>query len=261
MKLAKHIKSALAIAAIGAAASAQAVVVDGVTWNPSALNDFSATDAMYESIASNIGDIVSGYSLVTQLNGTTSNVFCPSCELTMTFTGLQLANITYKADLVTPDQYFFTGGTINIYADSTPDADFTNPATYSDGKLFLSLAAHIMSNGYTLISSPTPQVGNTGNGTGYLDVVGGDAASNFDQNKYGAAYTGNTAADFLFTSQFQLITNDSGLPTCISSLNGSPICMQGGNTINGNSIPEPMPLALIAVGLFGLGIQKRIRRG
>lgn len=258
MKLAKHIKSALAIAAIGAAASAQAIVVDGVTWNPNALNDFSATDAMYESIVTNIGDIVSGYSLVTQLNGTTSNVFCPSCELTMTFTGYQLANVTFNPDS-TPNQYFFTGGTINIYVDSTPDADFTNPATYSDGLLFLSLKAHQMANGFTLISSPTPQVGNTGNGTGYLDVVGGDAAANFDQNKYGAAFTGNTAADFLFTSQFQLITDDSGAPVCLSTVNGSPICMQGGNTINGNSIPEPMPLALIAAGLFGLGLQRRIR--
>ena len=114
----------------------------------------------------------------------------------------------------------FTGGTIKVYVDHTPNYDSLLASTASDGDLFLDLAGHseydltAMSMG-TLFSTPTPTASFKGNGRGDLDVVGGLAAGNFDTNQINtiqdAAGTIGSA-DFSFSSSFQLIGGNAQNP-------------------------------------------------
>ncbi len=249
----KTIGALAGMALMGMSASASAVTVLGITWDPDSLVDFSAQQSVYENFVSSVGDTLTFYGIVNQINGV-SNFTSPGRELTFfgQYTVSQVLDV--DADPY-PDYVLFNNGTLSIYSDDSPDFNFMNPATAQDGDLFLSLSGHdntinIAGTNYVAelfgnIVSGELGTGNAGgSGAGLWDVIGGAAMAYFDTNTIADSNTPGGFADFRYSTSFQ----------------ENNVIVTGTAEMFGDSIPEPTTTALLGAGLLGLGVFRRRKR-
>lgn len=238
----------IGLAALGFSMSANAVNVGGVIWNPSeelsnpypSLEDFNMRGSILEDIVGGTpGEIATGYGKVLNVNSQdpNSNIFCPGCELTFTFS-MELVSFDITSGTIgvvgNEGDFEFTNLVINFYVDGAQNYVGTE-ATAEDGNLWLRLTSDSLSgSGASNLGTGS----DSGNGSALLNVEEvGLAWSNFDTNLEAGGY------DMVLDSSFQGIGSDTQLG--------------GSFQITGDSIPEPTSIALLALGLLGFAARRK----
>lgn len=245
MKMFKKLLAGVALAAATAtAAQASNINIGGVIWNPDAPLDFSGTSATLSQFINPITGELSGFGVVTTINGTGVGTFCPGCELTVQYGGYTpIGGAAVPGPAGGGSQIFYEGGFVKVFVDHTPDADPTDPlllnaGNTTDGALWLDMVGHAV-NGVTLTGFnffPSFLLGK-----GLWDVVGGLAKGNLDTN------TKEDGSDLSFTNSFTSFPTDS------------PLFSTGTGNFKGNSVPEPGSLLLLSLGLLAIA-SARIRK-
>ena len=246
MKMMKNIAKWAGIGAVAVAASsvqASPINVGGVVWDPDqafsfpSLADFFGAGGLVETSTTGVpGDVVYGGGIFERINSQPSNVssFCPGCELTFTFS-MELVAVTPTA--ATSADFEFTNLVVDLFVDHTPDYNGTF-ASAADGVLWLSALGH---GNLTGSGEDIGTGSDNGDGSALLDVVGGLAFSNFDTNSQ------VDGADAVFSSSFQPITGGQGL-------------LSGTFEVTADTIPAPGTIALLGLGLLGLGSRKYLNK-
>ena len=252
---------------MGMATTASAISVGGIFFNEGAHFEVAS---IYENFVARVGDELTGYGEVTQINGTAD--FCVSgalqCELTYVFGG-------FTVESITPTEIVFSGGWVNFYVGETAaGTNNFNPfntssqaqdiADASDGTLWMTLEGHTNLVGGLLgtLFSTGENFGtgnDVGEGAGLLDVDYTGAANG---NTAGAGAVANAifdtdglndnlggTADFTLTSSFGTAASPDHIP------------LSGTANLRGlAAVPEPGTIALLGLGLLGLGATQLRRR-
>ncbi|UUX94038.1 FxDxF family PEP-CTERM protein [Aquabacterium sp. J223] len=243
MKYPRSFLAAAALLAVSGASSA--VTISGFT-----LPDGSSviTGTVYENIVTGVGQTLSGYGTVGQINGLPLSTYY-SGELTFTFGGYTVTSFS------SPTNVTFSGGWINFYADASADFNKDVAASAGDGTLFLTLAGRGLTS--TNVNNGGGLLQGSGNGLADVDftgtangnTAGAGAVANgfFNNNAYGGA-------DVLFNTSYTIYSSGSSLTP-----GGGPGVV-GSADLHVTPIPEPETYALMLAGLGVMGWMSSRRR-
>ena len=242
MNIFKKVLVGAATAAALTVAQAAPVTVGGVTWDPSYANDFTATSANMRQFINGTTGELTGFGVMTALNGDATFCSGGSCQLTLQFGGFMPTGGTTIPGIGQTITY--NGGYVNVYVGpvriANPfDYDTLTWANTQTSTLWLSFA-----NNYNFLGS---NINNSLlSGLGFLDVTGGLAAANFDTNSQ------DFGSDLAFTASF----SNKHTPGDIKDMSGT------GNFKGASmAVPEPATIALLGISLLGFTASRRRAKG
>jgi hypothetical protein len=211
-----------------------------------------------ETFVSGVGQVLRGVGRVSQVQAGPVSMFgtdfcvSGSCELTFSFQGYRVTTLDTTS---AQNRIVFDGGSVNFFLDQTIDSDIVAGTGFTDGTSWLTLS------GRTTTATSGPNAGDVGtlfgqgtsfansaliNGTGLgeLSVTGGAAGSYF-----------GSGTIMNLTSSFQSSPDGYALPL-LGTANLQLVARQ----VPPTTVPEPATVAMLGMGLLGLGLATRSRR-
>ena len=258
---------ALALGSAVAVGSAHATTVGGIYFEDTANQTYFENTTLFESVVNNAGDTLTGYGMVTSVNGNDAAVYGGGLyRLYFTF--------SYNVGSITSNLVQFDSGTVNVYrVNSFLNLSTNDPTTAQNfiqaGTLWATFSGHdnvaTVSTGGLALNASTVLYGEGTvlgqalkfTGSGLLDVTSGlaDVVNFLDTNKIPDA-VGSMADAELFTDASST-GNISGTQCAADLQTGllptGEFCVSGSANVKGTyKIPEPGSLALVGLGLLGL---------
>ncbi len=264
----KLIASAIAGLGLIASGSASAITVGGVNFGNTGLVSHIETTTLAETIVNANGQQLYGYGVINTVNGLSG--YAGTNKLYFVFDNYISNDVSFS----TAD---FSGGSVRVYLmpevnllDFSSETNFTSIDT---GTPWLTLAGHTLfpanATGPDTLRSTGAIVGAaiSFTGSGLLDVVGGlgDVVAFLDSNTRPDGAGG--FADILINTSGSNDVLNANDDTSACTQGGTPgtratnWCVAGSADLRGATVvPEPGVLALLGMGILGMGISLRKRK-